>query len=110
MRHQKNNAAGEVLVAEPEELISVVDVPHEAEPDAWNRDMDAAPRDSTLVQILVGKRDFVAKWHITRQRDAALRRWVPVGYWADPVTRERLPGEPDGWRMLDGYLTPGMVV
>jgi hypothetical protein len=85
--------------------------PH-PEPDGWAR-IETAPRDGTLIEYR-GAGDIAAvhyaRFRITRERDHEARRWKVVGYWADPVTREKVLVEPMIWRMPEGYLQPGMVV
>lgn len=78
-------------------------------PDGFH-EMARAPQDGTLVELRFEDRSVHALWRITRVRDPGQRRWVPTGYWADPITREHVSGEPLGWRMPAGFAQPGMVV
>lgn len=89
------------------------DAPTAARP--WLPIDDTTPRDGTLIEYKVHPEDADAsaghaRWRMTRQRDASNRRWVPVGFWSDPITREGLRAEPAVWRMPEGYAMPGMVV
>lgn len=76
-------------------------------------DMSTAPHDGTLVELAMLARAhepkiITAKWRITRRRID--RQWQVVGFWANPQTMEEIGETPQGWRMPDGYLYPGMVV
>jgi hypothetical protein len=73
-------------------------------------DMTTAPRDGTLVELdCAGAQPVIGVWRITRRRRPTVRGWHLTAFWSDPVTREEISGEPLGWRMPAGYLTPGMI-
>jgi hypothetical protein len=74
-------------------------------------DMTTAPRDGTLVELdYAGVQPVIAVWRITRRRRPTVRGWHLSSFWADPVTRQQITGEPLGWRMPAGYLAPGVAM
>ncbi len=102
------------VAMEPALAVSVVETPMDspaADNDRPWLDLETAPHDGTLVELDLGSHSPVyARWRITRQRVPTVRGWQLTGFWADPQTRERIHAVPLGWRMPDGYLTPGMVI
>ena len=50
-----------------------------------------------------------AMWRVTRQRNAALKQWVVVGFWVNPFNRQPLSFDPEVWRAVEGFNMPGMV-
>ena len=88
-----------------------VEVGVEAETRPWAM-MDSAPVDGTIIECKADPDDaafVLARWYGTRVRDQENRRWVPAGWWVDPVTKGRLEIEPFCWRMMEGFVAPGMV-
>ena len=121
--HPPMRLADDVLTidAEPaadeltDEELEAATAPEIAEPDpmAW-RMMDDAPRDGAVLEVkeLPDSPDEVviyARWYQTRQRNHALRQWVVTGWWANPLTKERLAFDPAVWRRPDGFSLPGVM-
>jgi hypothetical protein len=72
--------------------------------------MTEAPQDGTLVEGRAADgAEFHMIWRRTSRFDARLSKWVPVGFWSSHLSREPLKAEPVGWRMCEGFVTPGMV-
>jgi hypothetical protein len=69
------------------------------------------PKDGSLVELYESSDlpPIHAFWRITRIRDAERRRWVPTGFWADPVTRKALDVEPIGFRRPEGFASPDAI-
>lgn len=100
----------------PAELPQTMDapfVPDEHDPRAWlSLEAEPPPLDGSLIEFKAEPQAAVAyaRWRITRRRDHKLRRWIKIGFWSDPITREPIAAEPKIWRRPDGYLTPGLIV
>ena len=63
-----------------------------------------APKDGTVLQIKTDPDDpddraVFAIWRSTTMFDKAERRWRRIGYWADPITKRQLDGEPIVFRL-----------
>lgn len=72
--------------------------------DGWEP-MHTAPRDGMVVIVrpLASDIEMRAMWRTSRRRDEHSRRWVPIGLWADPMSKIALPFDPAGWRHVAGF-------
>lgn len=100
-------------VAPPEPVLAEQDA-EDQDPRAWRLVDEHTPRDGTLIEAkadpdMLDDQAVILKWRITRRRDATVRRWVIVGFWANALTNEEVAAEPFVWRLPSGFLLPGMV-
>ena len=112
MKPVKSRAIELQLPQDPPISTALVEAGDVVDENPW-LDMKDAPQDGTLVELIMLARPHepkvvTAKWRITRRR--AERQWQVVGFWANPQTMEEIHEPPQGWRMPEGYLYPGMVV
>jgi hypothetical protein len=71
----------------------------------------SAPQDGTMIELKTQDGTIqMAIWRRTSRYDAAKSRWVPVGFWSNPMNREPLKIEAVEWRMPAGFAMPGAVV
>lgn len=76
--------------------------------------MDDAPRDGSMIQVKMDpdapdEAAHYAVWRSTTMFDKELRKWRRIGYWADPVTKRQLDGEPIVWRLASAAPLLGLI-
>jgi hypothetical protein len=103
--------AGDEEIVIVEAVAEPVDDAPEAAPvvmpaavDGWEP-MATAPRDGMVVIVKPEASNMEARamWRTSRRRDESARRWVPIGLWADPMSKTALGFEPAGWRHVPGF-------
>jgi hypothetical protein len=88
--------------------------PEEFSPETFLLICDA-PRDGTVLQVKTDPDDpddraIFAIWRSTTMFDREMRRWKRVGYWADPITKRQLDGEPIVFRLASVAPIQGVMV
>jgi hypothetical protein len=72
--------------------------------------MSDAPKDGTLLEAVSHDgAEFHMIWRRTSRYNARESRWEPVGFWSNHLSRQPLKAEPVGWRMPEGFVTPGQI-
>lgn len=90
------------------------DPPEEFPPETFLLICDA-PKDGTLLQVKMDPDDpdeaaVYAVWRSTMMREKGVAHWVRVGFWADPVTKRQLGGDPIVYRMANATPILGVMV
>ena len=94
----------EELPIEP--VVGEIEISEGQADPSWPLPIDTAPRDGAIIKVSSGAMEQNACWRITRVRNAEKRCWDVTGWWIDPITRQKLGFEPEGWRPAEGFLAP----
>ena len=102
-----------VLEAPPEPEAEEPEPPEEFPPETFLL-ADDAPKDGTLLQVkydpdVPDEQAVYAVWRSTMAFIKEDRRWRRIGYWADPVTKRQLPGEPIVYRLASAAPILGLI-
>jgi hypothetical protein len=76
--------------------------------------MDDAPRDGSMLQVKTDpdapdEQAVYAIWRSTTMYDKELRKWRRIGYWADPITKRQIDGEPIVYRIANVAPIMGLM-
>lgn len=90
------------------------DLPEEFSPETFLLICDA-PRDGAVLEVKMDPDDpddraVMAIWRSTTVYDKEMRRWRRIGYWADPITKRQLDGEPIVFRLASAVTIMGTMV
>ena len=88
-------------------VAAVLTATHDPE-NPWHFMPDAMRDGSIQEGIDISGRVFNMMWRQTSRHNGW--RWVPHGFWSDPMNRQPIKDEPVAWRVATGRVAPGAIM